>query len=76
MGANNNWRSNSLFCFKEMVSKNLLKTGVTIFVVNALENVALLLLFGFKITRQTLIGVGVFTLVLTLILEQMGVIKK
>ena len=54
----------------------MLKISGTIFLVNALENLLLLYFFGVSITQQTIIGTGVFTLALILILKQMGVIKE
>ena len=52
------------------------KVAITIFIVNALENLILLYFFGVAITQQTLIGVGIFTLVLFLILKQLNLLRE
>lgn len=59
-----------------MVNKMIVKLFGTIFIVNALENLLLLIIFGVPITQQTFIIILVFTLTLSLILKQMGLIKE
>ncbi len=55
--------------------KNRLKIIGAIAITNLIENLLLLLLFGVKITQNTLIGAGVFTIALTLLLKQLNVLK-
>lgn len=56
--------------------KKIYKVFIAILFVNFVENIILLLFFGIQPTKQTLIGAGVFTLVLTLILNQMHLLQK
>lgn len=56
-------------------SKMILKILGIIFVVDLISNIILLLLFEIPLNQQTLIIAGVFTIVLTLILKQAGVLN-
>lgn len=53
-----------------------IRIGGAIFLVGLAENILLLLLFGLGITQQVLIGTAIFTLVLTFVLEKLGLTKE
>jgi len=54
----------------------LLKTMAIIFIVDLISNIVLLLFFGIAINQQTIIGALIFTVILTLILKQSGILKE
>lgn len=59
-----------------MKNWNTIKTASAILLLNGLENALLLLLFGVQFNLQTLIGIGIFTIALTLLLKLFNVIKE
>lgn len=56
--------------------KNTYKTALAIGGLNLIENLTLLYFFGVSITKQTLIGVFVFTILLTLLLKTLKIINN
>lgn len=52
-----------------------LKVMLAIFIANAIENTILLFFFGFSLTKQSIIGILIFTALLTSILSQINVLK-
>ena len=59
------------------MNKNLIKVFVSIFVLNLLENVLLLVFFGVDVAvKQTFISILLFTLTLTVILNQLKIVKE
>jgi len=56
-----------------MVSKTM-KAMFLIFLIDSLSNLLLLTLYNIQINQQTIIGSAVFTLLLTLILKQAGIL--
>lgn len=54
-----------------MINKRMIKIFVITYFVNLAENLLILLFFNVKITKTVLIGAGVFSLVVTLIIEKL-----
>ena len=59
------------------MNKNLIKLVVSIFLLNLAENLALLYFFGVDVTiKQNIISIILFTITLTVILNQLKVVKE
>ena len=59
-----------------MKFKNFIKTILATFIIDSLGNILLLLLFGIRITLSAIIGSLVFSLLLTLVLKILKVLKE
>jgi len=60
---------------KEIFSKNGWKVFFIVYILNLLENILLLVLFSVTITKNTIIGAGVFSIAVTLLIDK-TILKK